>query len=98
MLNFAQLFLLLFETLADRTWTCGGCGTVHDRDENASDSIFKEGRRIVTLNYAVLLSFGSYRELHGKYASGDRTNASGTSRECKPQSERGINQSLPAQT
>lgn len=22
-------------TMADRTWTCGGCGTVHDRDENA---------------------------------------------------------------
>ncbi len=84
-------------TLADRTWTCGGCGTVHDRDENASESIFKEGRRIVTLNYAVLLSFGSYRELHGNYASGDRANASGASRECKPQSERGIKKSLPAQ-
>jgi putative transposase len=22
-------------TLADRTWACGGCGTMHDRDENA---------------------------------------------------------------
>ncbi|MDQ3577198.1 MAG: transposase [Actinomycetota bacterium] len=23
-------------TLADRTWTCGGCGAVHDRDRNAA--------------------------------------------------------------
>ena len=22
-------------TLSDRTWTCGACGTTHDRDENA---------------------------------------------------------------
>jgi putative transposase len=26
-------------TLAERTWTCGGCGTVHDRDENAGTNL-----------------------------------------------------------
>nr|CEL14378.1 Mobile element protein [Kibdelosporangium sp. MJ126-NF4] len=25
--------------LADRVWTCGGCGTVHDRDDNAAGNL-----------------------------------------------------------
>lgn len=34
-------------TLSDRTWTCGGCGTVHDRDENAAKNIKLEGTRLL---------------------------------------------------
>ncbi|WP_222718724.1 zinc ribbon domain-containing protein [Actinokineospora xionganensis] len=25
--------------LADRAWTCGGCGAVHDRDRNAATNL-----------------------------------------------------------
>ncbi|MFF8013835.1 RNA-guided endonuclease TnpB family protein [Streptomyces sp. NPDC007929] len=30
-----------------RQWTCRGCGTVHDRDHNATRNVLFEGRRIV---------------------------------------------------
>jgi len=70
---------------------------VHDRDENAGENIFSEGQRLVTLSYAFLSSDGFYRELHGKYASGDRTSASDITSEGKPQSERGIKKSSSAQ-
>lgn len=33
--------------LATRVWTCGGCGTVHDRDHNAAINLKVEGLRIV---------------------------------------------------
>lgn len=35
-----------------RTWTCGGCGSVHDRDVNAAINIKQEGRRIVAAGLA----------------------------------------------
>lgn len=33
--------------LADRTWTCQNCGTVHDRDWNASRNIEDEALRLI---------------------------------------------------
>jgi len=35
-------------TLADRTWTCTGCGVTHDRDWNASKNIEAEALRLVS--------------------------------------------------
>jgi putative transposase len=32
--------------LAVREWTCGGCGTTHDRDVNAARNIRLEGRKV----------------------------------------------------
>lgn len=34
-------------TLADRAWTCGGCGERHDRDMNAALNIQMEGERLL---------------------------------------------------
>lgn len=36
-------------TLSDRTWTCVGCGSIHDRDWNASKNIEQESLRILGL-------------------------------------------------
>lgn len=33
--------------LSDRTWTCQGCGTIHDRDWNAAKNIEQEALRLV---------------------------------------------------
>ncbi|GJF25035.1 RNA-guided endonuclease InsQ/TnpB family protein [Streptomyces sp. HO565] len=35
-----------------RRWTCGACGTVHDRDHNAARNVLFEGRRIVAARRA----------------------------------------------
>ncbi|MFE2184230.1 zinc ribbon domain-containing protein [Streptomyces sp. NPDC059455] len=39
-----------------REWTCGGCGTVHDRDHNAARNVLFEGRRIVAAGRAETLN------------------------------------------
>ena len=44
-------------TLEDRTWKCDKCGVVHDRDENAKDNIYEEGRRLIEYNIPWLAAF-----------------------------------------
>ncbi|MFE4415868.1 RNA-guided endonuclease InsQ/TnpB family protein [Streptomyces sp. NPDC056821] len=39
-----------------RQWTCGECGTVHDRDHNAARNVLFEGRRIVAAGRAETLN------------------------------------------
>ena len=86
-------------TLADRTWTCSGCGAVHDRDENAGHTICAEGRRIVALNYAVLSSIaGSTVSCTESHASGDRVTAPAIVPGCTPQSDRGIKKVIECST
>ena len=34
--------------LSDREWTCKACGVTHERDENASRNILKEGLKIIS--------------------------------------------------
>jgi putative transposase len=45
-------------TLDDRVWTCQGCGTVHDRDRNASANIAAEARRLL-ISTPVVATSGS---------------------------------------
>ncbi|MFJ5152047.1 RNA-guided endonuclease InsQ/TnpB family protein [Streptomyces sp. NPDC088353] len=39
-----------------RAWTCGNCGTIHDRDHNAAKNVLCEGRRIVAAGRAETLN------------------------------------------
>jgi putative transposase len=39
-----------------REWTCGNCGTTHDRDHNAGKNVLFEGRRIVAAGRAETLN------------------------------------------
>jgi putative transposase len=46
-------------TLADRSWTCSGCGTHHDRDSNASHNIKAEGLKLLAAGHADSNSHGA---------------------------------------
>ncbi|MBY9005549.1 MAG: transposase, partial [Candidatus Lokiarchaeota archaeon] len=58
--------------LSDHEWTCPECGTCHDRDENASRTIKKEGKRILREERKLTIIKSSTAGTAGSYASGDR--------------------------
>ena len=49
--------------LSDRVWTCPACKTVHERDENASKTVYAEGMRILRVGTSTL-GVGSVRPVH----------------------------------
>ncbi len=46
--------------LSDRLWTCPGCNSMHDRDENAAKNIYAEGFRVLRVGTSTL-GVGSVR-------------------------------------
>jgi transposase len=42
-------------TLQERAWTCLNCGSIHDRDENASLNLKQEGIRILEENHLTII-------------------------------------------
>ncbi|MFX0099013.1 MAG: RNA-guided endonuclease TnpB family protein [Candidatus Hodarchaeota archaeon] len=58
--------------LSDREWTCPGCGMHHERDENASKTIWREGARILQEERSIKIIKSSTVGTTGSHASGDR--------------------------
>ena len=50
--------------LSGRVWICPSCHTVHERDENASKTVYAEGMRILIRVGTSTLGVGSVRPVH----------------------------------
>jgi putative transposase len=55
--------------LSVRVWTCEGCGTVHDRDENAATNIRDEAKRVIMAGLVPAISSGAGETVRGGVAS-----------------------------
>ena len=58
--------------LSDREWTCPECGLHHERDENSTKTIGKEGKRILREEKHIKIIKSSTVGTTGSHASGDR--------------------------
>ena len=58
--------------LSDREWKCPECGIFHERDNNASKTILKEGKRILQEEKKIKIIKSPTVGTTGSHASGDR--------------------------
>jgi putative transposase len=58
--------------LSDREWTCPACGAFHERDENATKNLKREGTRILLHERHITIITTATVGTTGSHASGDR--------------------------